>query len=251
MRRYLIFSDVHVPFHDEECLNTIYQVAKDKQFGIDEIVINGDFFDMYNVNSHGPKHPEVRETLEDEFFTGYTLLERLRKENPKKKITYIEGNHENRLSRFIVDKCPQFWGMVSFKKMIGLNSLDIKFLPYNSKYSLSNSKLFVQHSPPSYAQNGARTSLMRKPGGSFIYGCSHRIQHASVTSVNGEVDHVYFNGWLGNIDAKSGGRMVFHYTKNHENWQQGFVIATVVDKKHYVQQYVFNKGSVVVDGVHI
>ena len=63
MRRYLIFSDVHVPFHDEECLNTIYQVAKDKQFGIDEIVINGDFFDMYNVNSHGPKHPEVRETL--------------------------------------------------------------------------------------------------------------------------------------------------------------------------------------------
>ena len=221
-----VIGDIHIPFHDPKALSLILNVFKDSK--VDEIVLNGDILDFYNVNSHGAKHPDIQETLESELNAGREFLTALRKMFPDQKITMIEGNHSYRLDRFIMDKCPAFWNIVKLEAQLNLEKLRIDYVRYNSWYAL-NSKLRVQHSPPSYGVNGARTSLIRKMDMSYIYGCTHRVQHATTTGSSGEVYHCYFNGWLGSTDLTDQHKKVFSYAKGHENWQKSGMIVDIFD----------------------
>lgn len=249
LTRYIVFNDVHVPFHDTKALSLIYDIIED--IPLDGIIINGDFLDAFNLNSHQPKDPEVITSLEEEFFEARELLEELRKRNPKKKIVYLAGNHLFRLDRFVMKHCPSFYNILTSEKMLQLERLDIEFYPYNTAYQLEKTRLYIQHSPPSYGENGARTSLLKKPNGSFIYGCTHRMQHSSITDINGVVNSVWFNGWLGSVDETPEHVRVFSYAKGHSNWQKCFSLVTVVNgKEFHVQQIPIVNNSCVVDGAY-
>lgn len=239
---YIVFNDTHIPFHDSKSLELIEFIIKEGSF--DEVVINGDFLDAFNLNSHQPKDPEVVTSLEDEYDEGYRILKRIRKENPKKRIMYIFGNHEHRLDRFTVKNCPSFYNILTTEKMLRLEELDIKFIRYNDRYRIEKTSLYVQHSPPSYGENGARTSLMKHPNGSVIYGCTHRMQHSSITDINGKTHYVWFNGWLGSTDETEEHGRVFSYAKGHHNWQQCFCIIHVSNGKEFqVTQIPINKNG--------
>ena len=220
-------------------------VAKD--VNLNEIVINGDLLDFYNVNSHGPKHPDIIDTLESEIADGREFLTQLRATFPKTKIHFIYGNHEDRLDRFIVKNCRAFHSMVKLETQLNLNGLNITWQPYNSYYQLSKN-LRVQHSPPSYGVNGARTSLLTKLDMSYIWGCTHRIQHATVTGASGEIYEAFFNGWMGSTTLSDQHERVFSYAKKHENWQQCFSIVDVVGDDHFVNQCLIKNGRVVFEG---
>lgn len=224
-----IIGDIHIPFHDPKALSLILNIFKDAK--VDEIVLNGDVLDFYNVNSYG-KHPDVQEALVDELAAGKDFLTSLRKMFPKQKITFIEGNHCYRLDKYIIQNCPVFWNMITLEKQLGLADLKIDYIRYNSWYAL-NDKLRVQHSPPSYGVNGARTSLQKKVDMSYIYGCTHRVQMASTTGDSGSVYQCYYNGWLGSTTLTKQHKQVFSYAKGHENWQKAGIIADIHDKENF------------------
>lgn len=228
-----VLNDLHIPYHDPRSVALVLNIFKDAK--VNEIVINGDLLDFYAVNSHGPKHPDIQETLESELIAGREFLEGIRKMFPDEKIMFLYGNHEHRLERFILDKCPAFWNIVKLEAQLNLERLNIEWKPYNSKYML-NSRIGVQHSPPSYGENGARTSLMKKPSISMIYGCTHRVQHSCITGGDGIVNHVWFNGCLIKM-----GHKVFDYAKGHENWQEAFSLVDVKGDEFHVHQIHINK----------
>lgn len=246
VKRIGVFSDVHVPWHNTKALELVYHIFEELR--LDEIIINGDFLDVLNVSSHGPKHPDIYTTLEEEFEAGRLLLEELADRNPKTKIIFKAGNHCHRLDRFIIKHCPHFTNLLTVEKMLELKKMKIKYEEYNQAHNVEGTNLFVQHSPPSYGVNGARTSLLKKPGASFIYGCTHRMQQAHLTDYLGNLQSVYFNGWLGSVDETPEHKRVFEYTKGHSNWQTGFSIVSVYGPNYFVDQYQIKDNMCLVDG---
>lgn len=230
-----VINDLHIPFSDNVSIALALRIFKDA--GINELVLNGDVLDFYNISAYGPKDPQIQETLQNELDAGREFFVELRKLFPDEKIMFNAGNHEARLDKFILSNAPPFWNMFTVEKQMNLEHLKIDHIPYNSVYWL-NKKLGVQHSPPSYGVNGARTSLLKKHDVSMIYGCTHRVQHASSTGASGNVYHVWFNGCL--VDV---GNRVFSYAKGHQSWQKACSIVDIFNDHDFsVHQIHLNGG---------
>ena len=226
-----VINDLHIPYHDRIAVAMSLRIFKDA--GVDEIILNGDVLDFYTLNFYSSKHPDVKEALTTEIDAGIDFLVSLRKMFPDQKITFLFGNHEHRLDRWVVKNCPHFWNMLKLDKMLRLEELKIGWLPYQTPYSITDS-LKLMHSPPSYGVNGARTSLLKKMDTSYIYACTHRVQHSCQTTDSGKVIHAWFNGWLGDTgkfptEENKQNKTVFDYMKGHDSWQKVCLLADVFD----------------------
>lgn len=242
-----VINDVHLPFHDPRAVNLVLDIFE--SMGIHRLIINGDLLDFLNISLHGPKHPDIQETLENELFSGQEFLSNLRKRFKGVEIVYLFGNHEDRLNRFIIQKCPAFWNVLRLETQLNLDSLDIHYLPYNGFYQLEDSKLRIQHSPPSYGINGTMTSLYNKLDHDYMYGCTHRMQHSARTGASGAVYNAWFNGWLGSTSLTETHSHVFSFAKGHDNWQQcAAVIATIDGQTTHVHQFPIINYSAYVGG---
>lgn len=244
--RIAVLNDTHHPLHDPRAISLVFDVLKDLQPEV--LFLNGDILDFYMLNSHGPKHPDIIFNLEDEFNSGRAFLEECREKLPNAKIIFNSGNHENRLDRFIIGNARPLWGFCTVEKQLRLSDLEIEYYPYNTAYRVKGTSLFLQHSPPSYGENGARTSLLKKPGASFIYGCTHRMQSSFITHATGEVHSVHFNGWLGSTTLTDQHQAVYSFIKNHLTWQQCFAVVTVDEPNFFVNQYSIKDYKCSVDG---
>ena len=202
-----VINDLHIPFHDPRTLDLVLDIYQD--IGVDEIILNGDVLDFYSINMHGAKNPEVQFRLQDELDEGRAFLENLRKKFPKIKIIFNAGNHEHRLDRFILQSAPPFWGLVTVEKQLRLADLDIPYRKYQDPLLIKD--LIIVHSPSSYGVNGARTMLTNKPGSSYLVGCTHRLQTATITDAHGKVHSCHFNGWLGSTTLTEAHKEVFSY----------------------------------------
>lgn len=242
-----VINDLHGPWEDPKAVQLVLDAFED--IHIDHLILNGDIVDFYNLSNHGPKNPDVQAILEDELIWGEEFLAELRKKFPDTKITYLFGNHEYRLDRFIMNNCPAFWNILRLEKMFNLEKLGIEYFPYNHKYVIGKSRLRAQHSPPSYSKMGAMVSLENKLDASYIYGCTHRWQHATRTGDTGEIYHAWFNGWLGSTTLSEQHAKVFSFAKGHENWQQCAAVVTLInDKEYHVQQIPFLNNRIVLEG---
>lgn len=247
-----IINDVHYPVQDQRAVDLVLDIFEDQ--GIDWLIIAGDFEDFVNVSSHGPKDPDIVETLSDEIAAAREGLELCRKKLPNARITYMAGNHTVRLERFIMTHARPFWNMFDLKIEYGLERLNIEWHPYNEPFWIVPERLYVQHSPPSYGVSGSMTSLQKRPGATGIFGCTHRMQQSHMTDVNGVYHSVFFNGWLGSATISENHKRYFKYAKNHQNWQQGFAIATVEEggeffvNQHLIKNYKTVVGDTLYEG---
>jgi len=245
--RTLFLTDQHRPFHDPRAESLALDVAQD--VGVDRIFINGDLIDNTNCSMHGPKHPEIVTTLEQEFESGIDFLTDLRKRFPTQEIIFNAGNHEYRLDRFIIQHAKPFWNMLTVQKQLQLEHFNVQYYPYNSEVQLEGSNVWCQHSPPSYAEAGPMTSLKKKLDRTYLWGCTHRLGASYLTTAGGNLVAGYFTGWLGSTTLTEQHKHVFSYTKGHENWQQGFAIITIIDGvEAHIQQIPIINYRCVVDG---
>jgi len=168
LRKALILSDIHVPYHDQAALAVALAYAKD--YGPDIIVLNGDIIDFYGASSYR-QDPIRIDTLQDELTEGKALLKKIRDEHPNAEIYYIEGNHETRLKRFLLDKAPALacLSCLSFDELIGLKEHEIKFIDYGQSIQLGD--LEVTHGE--IVRKGAGMSAKAhsdKSGASILIG---------------------------------------------------------------------------------
>jgi len=61
-----------------------------------------------------------------------------------KKITYIGGNHEDRVERYL-DKHPEMEGMIEVELMLKLKERKIDFIPYTEQRIYNTGKLYYTH----------------------------------------------------------------------------------------------------------
>lgn len=243
MELYGVIGDIHLPFEDRRALDLALDIFEDQ--GITHLILNGDVLDFYCLNSYGAKHPDVQATLEDEFYAGQEFLNNLRKRFVDVKITYIFGNHEYRLDRFVMENCPGFWNLLKLEKQLNLKELGINWVPYNERYQLGKANIYCQHSPPSYSENAAVTSFKKKLDVDHIWNCTHRTDRSVKTGSSGTTYTSYINGWFGSkgiiedLQAKMpDNRRVFSFTKNHEVWNRSFCLVYVDGPKYHVNQII-------------
>lgn len=246
LQLWLVFSDSHLPWHNPKKMELIFYIARD--IGVTHILIGGDFLDFYNINAHGPKDPQIATKLDDEFQSGVDMLSYMRAFfGDEVEIVFCAGNHEHRLNRFVMANCPAFYNHLTIEKMLQLDYYKIPYYQYNQPYWVTRDLVF-QHSPPSYSQNAARTSMVKKMDLDHIYGCTHRPDDSPMTGGSGREYRTICLGWLGQLDIikknireMPENRRVYQFTKNHESWGSSIALVTVMGKKHSAQHIVIKK----------
>lgn len=227
MKTALIIPDCHIPYEDLKAYDLMLQVAKFVK--PNEIVILGDYLDFYSVSSHS-KNPELARTaLAREIECGKKRVKQLERLFPNADKVYIEGNHENRLSRYIRDKAPEIYGLLELPQILELH--EWKFVPYGpeQKHRILGSKLHARHEPLASSAKATATKAMC----SIVYGHIHSIEEHQVVSLDGSNYRAISVGWLGNKKHS-----VFSYLKGHAQWALGFGVVKVLSNGNWFHQTI-------------
>lgn len=208
--RILFIPDTHVPFEDARAWDVMMDVARAVR--PETIVILGDFADMWAVSAHD-KSPTRRENLESEMKAVASRLDELDSLGAKRKL-YVEGNHEERLTRYMTQRAPDVFEYVQYRKIQRLDERGWQWVPYREHAKIG--KVFVTHDlgeAGMYAAARARGTM----GGNVVIGHVHRMQvnYASVAEGTGHVSAAF--GWLGDST-----KATYMPAAKRAAWQLGF-----------------------------
>jgi hypothetical protein len=234
-RKILDLSDVHIPFHDESAFGLA--LAHGKKSKCDTILINGDFGDFYRISDHRKDKRKV------EFYEERDLivdgLKYVRHVFPNAEIVWKEGNHEYRLTNYLMTKAEELLDLPEFKfeNFFKLNDVGITYV--KDKRLIMCGKLPVVHGHEidrwgARSVNAARTLFLRAKA-SCLQGHVHK--HSSNTEVD-IVGHVTGNwsvGCLCQLDPD--------WNPIMNGWMHGHAIINVGEQDDFeVENYKIIKG---------
>ncbi len=207
----LIVPDVHRPYHSAAGWNLLMQVGR--FIKPKHLIVIGDFADFYSCSSHD-KDPSRANRLEDELADVDEGLNDLDSLGATNKI-FVEGNHENRLWRQIIQHSPSLAGLVSTEKLLKLSERGWAFTPYKRHTSLGS--VHYTHDVGASGRNAAFRVLDTYQH-SAVTGHAHRMQYIVEGNAVGEVKLSCMFGWLGDADKID----YMHLASARKNWCLGF-----------------------------
>jgi UDP-2,3-diacylglucosamine pyrophosphatase LpxH len=228
-----IIPDAHIPYHNVKAMELMLNALRSLGQSLKEIVILGDFADFYAVNSHG-KHPSMLQSLREEIEEINSVLDVIDEHFPLTKKIYLEGNHEFRLERFLINQAPALFGVTQWDLLFRLNQrpnwVAIPYGPTQS-YKVLGTDLFARHEP--YSMSSAKASLS-KSNVNLVYGHIHRIEEAVTRRPDGVKIFNFSPGWMGDSRKSH----VFSYTKTVPSWETGFAIVEKLDQHFFRHQII-------------
>ncbi len=234
LEKILFVPDTHRPYHDKKAWSLMMKAAKD--FKPDHVIVLGDFFDFYPVSSH-PKSPDRKINLKQEIEDGLKGLDELGALGAKSNV-FIEGNHENRLVRFIEEKqttadIDQLFEAGVFSK-IKLENIfnsrlkaDWKFVPYKNYYKIG--KLHITHDLGKAGPSAVRDAEATFQSNAVI-GHIHSINYHVKGNMKGSVHVGASFGWLGDVDSVD----YMHKGRAVRDWALGFGVGYKDSTNNYV-----------------
>lgn len=205
----LLLGDIHAPYHNAMALTTALRYGH--EHGIDAIILNGDFIDFYGISrfSKKPNKP----SLKDEIEIAKTILERIRDKFGDIKIVWKDGNHDERLDKYIADKAPEIYDLdekPSVRTLLELDKLRIDYVSDKRVIKIGKLNLIHGHEILSGAGavNLARTVRL-KANANVAFNHFHKTQEDIYTNIEGETigswaigclcdlspEYMPFNGW--------------------------------------------------------
>lgn len=215
LKRSLIIPDCHRPFHSRKAYNIMLEAAS--FVGVDEVVLLGDYVDFYQVSRY-PKDPRVCTLLQEEVSSAIEGLDEIDALFPQAKKVYLEGNHEQRFEKYLIEKAPGLFGVTEIRFLFELNRrVNWTYLPFGRSqlYKVLGSELHAFHRPKASTPklHIGRTLV------SSVYGDIHKIERAHAVSLDGHHLIAVCPGWLGDVSSR-----VFDYMPSVPQWQLGFAI---------------------------
>lgn len=238
MKRYLLVPDSHHPYHDRRAWATL--LAAGRAFKPDGLVILGDFGDFYCISDHR-RDPRRNTFLMREVRGIRAGLDDLDALGAREK-WYLGGNHEDRLERYLMDRAPELFGMVTVPDLLDLRARGWRWVPYRDHLRLG--KAYFTHDVGSAgrrAHEGAADAYQANAG----IGHTHR---AAITYLGNQRGTAHFGamfGWLG--DARKAEYL--HRAKRARDWCHAFGLAYVEPSGVVHAQLVpIIRGSALVEG---
>jgi hypothetical protein len=214
-----------------------------------QVVINGDVLDCEEFSTHSRNDPR-RHRLVEEFKWLDTFLCELRTAVPDAQITYISGNHTNRVLRHLSNESPFIKELLSdvhgftFAKLLCLDKYEINFVSkddlcvyketevkreVNKNYIVLHNQLAIGHTPQ-----------IKKLQMNSIHGHLHQLTlQTGYSYSNGQYQHLGL-GCMCVVDA--------HYAENVAHWNQSFSLVHIDTHKKGLQFEIIDCSS---DGVMI
>lgn len=230
----LVLSDVHVPYQDEDAVAIALQYIKD--YKPDTIYVNGDVIDFYPLSTFD-KSPDRKAGVAEEANDAKEFIARLRKAAGKTtRIVYLEGNHEQRLQRYLW-RNPELNGIkicdkeVSVANLLNLALYDVEYVKTDGDYwgadtgHVEAGDAVIMHgdsrlngaSCSKYAGYSAKNTMMGIQK-SVVMGHVHRLAVIKQRSPHGRMTGVE-TGCLCQIPGNA-------------NWQQGFTTFETIEGKN-------------------
>jgi len=178
--RVLIISDLHFPYQDNKAIKTAidYGVKND----VNCILINGDLFDFATISRHEKdwRHRSVK----DEFDAVRQFFDYLADRLPKAKIVFKEGNHDERMEKWLFHKAPEYFDMDEFRLDVLLKFGERGIDYVKDKRPVQIGKLTVLHGHElngSGGVNPARATFLKTIDNVLIGHCHRSSQHTEPT----------------------------------------------------------------------
>lgn len=210
LERILFIPDCHRPYHSKASWALMLRAAK--KFKPHRIVVLGDFGDFYCTSQH-TKNPNRARNLETEVDSCNEGLDELDALGAKFK-HFVQGNHEENLERYLANKAPELFNMVSIKKLFRLKERGWTYTPY--RQALKIGKMNVTHETGS-AGAAAHTKSMEAFQGNCVIGHTHRMSVSYAGNAKGETHVGAMFGWLGDPESAE---YMHNIQKRH--WTHGF-----------------------------
>jgi predicted phosphodiesterase len=208
----LILSDFHFPYQDNNAITVALKYGLEKK--VDFILLNGDLLDFASISRH-EKDWRQRKPHE-EFEAVRQFLVMLRREFPKTKIVFKEGNHDERWEKWLYVKAPELFDDPEFKLEVRLRLGELKIDIVKNKQPVKIGKLTVLHGHElaggSGGVNPARATFL-KTLDSVLVGHYHKSSSHTEASMNGNIFSIHSAGCLCGMNP--------HYMPINK-WNHGF-----------------------------
>ena len=214
VERDLIIPDVHAPYHDKRAVNLILErvIPAFKWHGLR---ILGDFYDCYPVSFHR-KDPRRERNFQAEITEARALKDQFQQAHKWKSKTFVEGNHEWRLPRYLSDKAPELYEWFMTNDPFGLIGWNV--IPYQQDTKIG--KINYTHDVGFMGKYALIRSLEAYQD-NMVMGHIHRMDYRVAANAAG-VPHVgACFGWLGDIKKVD----YMHQMKARSQWTLGFGVA--------------------------
>lgn len=179
-----------VSTHDEQAVDLALSLVKHIQ--PDLVVLVGDNLDLPEMSKY--RHtPAFNQTIQPAIDYLTTLMGRLRAAAPFARIIYLAGNHEERLSNYLLDSAvaafglkqgnaPKSWPVLSVPHLCRLDDYGVEYLPgYPAGKFWINERLKVIHGTRVKSSGSTAHLYLANEKTSVLYGHIHRTELAMKT----------------------------------------------------------------------
>ncbi len=227
------------PFHDRRAIDIVFQMLKKYEY--DLIVIGGDWLDFSMWSKQFLKKPSFYFTTQPALVECAYILSVIRQLQPKAEITFLEGNHEIRPEKAIMEHFIDGYGLrsadnvegaavMSIPNLLGLPKLQIDYQGnYPANEYWLNDQAVIRHGDTARKGSGATVSaLAREAISTEIVFHIHRLEMVSKTihtREGTEIINQFCPGCLCRIDGAVPG-------DDRPNWQQGIAVINYDDKRY-------------------
>lgn len=213
LERVLIVPDTHAPYEDRRAWRLMMKAAR--EFKPHTIVHIGDLADCYAISAHS-KDPTRVAFLKDEIVRVRELRAELDSLGAKDK-RFVEGNHCARLKRYLQDKAPELFGLVTTDELLELSKNGWEFTPYREATRVG--KVWFTHDVGTSGKYSTARALDTYQH-SVVIGHHHAIQYHVAGDATGSYQVGAQFGWLGDLNAVD----YLHKVRVSRTWALGFGI---------------------------
>jgi len=234
IRTIVVASDVHIPEHDRGAWGVFLAVLRLAK--PEEVILAGDYGEWESVSSHSASNENA--LMEDVVAVRRSLNEVRDAAGPDARITYLEGNHETRLSRAISQRAPSLKGALTIPELLDLDDRGIEWVP-EGRQPIDRGLLRVLHGHQVFGQGAGGIYHSRKAadvyatdaGRVVVYGHTHKPQqfHRAVYRGTGRAVGL---GCLRTISPSEVGWL----HGNESGWAHGFAVFSVLAASVHVEE---------------
>ena len=176
LRKIIAIPDIQAPKHDERAVSVALKIVKGEKPDI--LIHIGDLVDLLPASKYRKnKWRENLRTVSGDLASANGILDRFDKTTPRKTETiYIEGNHEERLESFFVNKVPElgpdFKG-ITIREQLKLDERGYKYI-IREKQPLYFGKVGFSHGLYCNPYHASKTSTRFRRN--IVYGHTHDLQ---------------------------------------------------------------------------
>lgn len=231
--KWLILSDIHLPYHDTEAVKMALNYGLDN--GYKNLLINGDLIDFYQLSRY-EKDPRKR-SFKQELESARLFIELVSEWFDN--VVFKLGNHDERYEKWMFVKAPELLDCEDFKLETLLRCGEHHVSVVGDKRIIKAGKLNILHGHEfpggSGGVNPAR-SMFLKACDSILVGHFHKTSSHTETTLQGDVITTHSTGHLGEASP-----LYMPYNK----WNHGFATLDLnKDGTYHLQNLRIVKGKI-------